>query len=389
MRRFASIFVAGSLALLLVSLAPAAIAFAQNGTPPAGYAALDGARYGSYLKLGSQGPAVAALQRALTAVGLPVQATGYFGNYTIGLVREFQRRSGIGVDGVVGPQTVAAFDRALGLAPGGAPNPPPAGPPPGGSPATGIPARPAWAATGTQFIARTNGLTRAQREAAILAEVLSGNIPDFERRFREVSASYTGPDLRPHTIVYRVMPDYIAIGSDADFVRMPMNPLTAQRIADRFGCVLPTRKMVNDIYRQATVKLAPIPLVPGPLMMSNDYYLTHQRRIEGQRAGKPLGALTGGHKKDVVISNLLLSRPDRVAIYGWHQLNGQPIQPLSTVHENTYADYSHGIRLVDRVAFLDGRPVLVSDVLRDATLWRLLGDEGAMPSPRIPGVPTP
>ena len=43
------------------------------------------------------------------------------------------------------------------------------------------------------------------------------------------------------------MPDYLAVGSDDDFVRMPMTPQTAQQIADLFGCILPTRKMVDAI----------------------------------------------------------------------------------------------------------------------------------------------
>ncbi len=41
------------------------------------------------------------------------------------------------------------------------------------------------------------------------------------------------------------------------------------------------------------------------------------------------GKLIAGHKKDVVITNRLLTMPKRVAIYGWHRPNGSPIQPLA------------------------------------------------------------
>ena len=92
------------------------------------------------------------------------------------------------------------------------------------------------------------------------------------------------------------------------------------------------------------MKLAPSPLPPGPQMMSNDYYRRHHQAIEAQRTGRP--GLIAGHKKDVVVTNRLVSRPDRVAIYGWHRRDGRPIQPLSLVHEASYADYSHGIRFV-------------------------------------------
>ena len=41
-----------------------------------------------------------------------------------------------------------------------------------------------------------------------------------------------------------------------------MTPATAQAIADTFECLLTTRKMCDDIYVQATVKLAPSPINP-------------------------------------------------------------------------------------------------------------------------------
>ena len=47
----------------------------------------------------------------------------------------------------------------------------------------------------------------------------------------------------PHSVKYQVMPDYLAIGSDEDFCRIPMGPITAQKLADLFGAVMPTRKL--------------------------------------------------------------------------------------------------------------------------------------------------
>ena len=48
-------------------------------------------------------------------------------------------------------------------------------------------------------------------------------------------------------------PDYLAVGSDDDFFRMPMTPVLGQQLADLTGCSLPTRKMVAAIYAQAAV----------------------------------------------------------------------------------------------------------------------------------------
>jgi hypothetical protein len=159
-----------------------------------------------------------------------------------------------------------------------------------------------------------------------------------------------------------------------------MSPITAQRLADRLGLLLPTKKLVDAINAAATVKLAPSPLPPGPQMMSNDYYRRHHEAIEKQRAGR--AGLIGGHKKDVVVTNRLVARPDRVAIYGWHQLDGRPIQPLSLVHEASYADYSHGIRFVQPTMVVEGQERALADVARDPELCALVSDEGPLRSMR-------
>ena len=88
-----------------------------------------------------------------------------------------------------------------------------------------------------------------------------------------------------------VMPDYLAIGSDSDFLRIPMNLHTARAVADRFGFVLPTRKMVDAIYDQSTYHFTPQPLPAGPQMTSTEYYRTHNAMIEqqSQSRGFPLG----------------------------------------------------------------------------------------------------
>ena len=66
----------------------------------------------------------------------------------------------------------------------------------------------------------------------------------------------------------------------------------------------------------------------------------------------------------------------KIAIYGWHRLTGIPIQPLSTVHGATYADYSHGIRLVSDVVLIDQEPRSLYGVLEDPRLAKILSDEG-------------
>lgn len=231
--------------------------------------------------------------------------------------------------------------------------------------------------TGTSFLDATKSMDRAAREDAIYDAIADGVVPAFAARFVEVRLAHGN-----HIGVMQVAIDYAAIGTDDDFVRIPMSPITAQRLADVFGYVLPTKTLVDAIYRAAVVKLAPSPLPPGPQMMSNDYYRRHHQAIEKQCAGRAIGELVAGHKKDIVVTKRLAQRPDRVAIYGWHRLDGRPIQPLSLVHEASYADYSHGIRWVRGTMLVNGVERRVGEVLRDAELAILISDEGVLASPR-------
>lgn len=243
----------------------------------------------------------------------------------------------------------------------------------------GIPPRPVQALTGSQFAASIGMLDGPQRERAILRELLEGNLPSFLRRL--VPVELAGPvNGRPLNATIFVMPDYLAIGSDVDFLRIPMNLETALAIAARFAFVLPTRKMVDAIYQQSAYHFVPEPLIAGPNMRSTDYYRTHNERIETQARirGIPLGSLVSGHKKDVVVTNLLARTEGRIAIYGWHRPNGTPIQPLSTVHGVCYADYSHGIRLVSEMAIEDGTRRSLRDLLQGAQLAHALSDEGTI-----------
>jgi hypothetical protein len=302
-----------------------------------------------------------------------------------------------GVDGKYGPNTHAALMAMLMPSPGPTPAPTPAplpvpappAPQPAPGPAVGlaaIPPRPLDAEGGQAFLDRTAHMSRADREEAIFQAIANGNVPDFLRQLKDVNVSLRTADGRTVNATYHVMPDYLAIGSNQDFVRIPMDPLTAQRLAERFGAGLPTRKMVDQVYQQAAVKLPPSPLPAGAQMMSNDYYRRHEEAVERQRQGleAPLGELTAGDKKDVIISNAIAQHPGKVIIYGWHQPNGKPIQPLSWIHEQTYADYSHGVRLVAGTMTVDGREVPVRDVLADPQLAGLLSDVGVISRPAYP-----
>jgi hypothetical protein len=96
----------------------------------------------------------------------------------------------------------------------------------------------------------------------------------------------------------------------------------------------------------------------------------------------PLGALVAGHKKDVVISARLAGVTNKVAIYGWHQTNGLPIQPLYLGHVSSWVDYSQCVRLVSQSMLVNGEKKSIAEVLADSKLCGLLSDEGAITNAR-------
>jgi hypothetical protein len=237
-----------------------------------------------------------------------------------------------------------------------------------------IPPRPADAPTGSAFLAATEALDKPAREEAIYAEIRRGNVPGFLRRLKPVRvAAYDPVTAEQHEGLVWVMPDYIAIGSDADFVRIPMSLPTAARLASAFRLALPTRKIVDAVYEQADVRLEPHPLSYGPEMETNAYYGWHNSVVETQLGRRRRGLLVAGHKKDVVIGLRQWVAPDRLMIYGWHAADHNPIQPLSDAHIYWYADYSHGIRFVSPDAELDGRKVDLRSEIERETLVPVFG----------------
>lgn len=228
--------------------------------------------------------------------------------------------------------------------------------------------------TATHFYETVAASKWRERDSLAKIEILSGNFPHFLKRFVRIDVSVTdsatGKPVRAH---YYVMPDYLSLGTDEDWARIPLTPMAAQVIADRFNCFLPTRKMVDDIYAASTVKLAPVPMYA--FRDSSVTMWQHHLIIEGQRKGRK--GLIAGIKKDVVLSGKITrdAKPDREAIYGWHKPDGKPIQPLYTGHINWWVDYSHGIRLVYKTIWVNGNAMDYTEVLKHPVYRRLLCDE--------------
>lgn len=227
--------------------------------------------------------------------------------------------------------------------------------------------------SGTDFYKTVAAWKWAARDSLAVQEILSGNTPSFIQHFVRVTSKITDSMGAVHHAVFFVSPDYLSIGTDKDWARIPLTPMAAQKIADRFNCFLPTRKIVDLIYQQAKVKLEPLPMYA--YRDSSVTMWQHHLMIEGQR--KERKGLIAGIKKDIVISSKISrdAKAGREAIYGWHQLNGKPIQPLYTGHINWWVDYSHGIRLVYNKIKVDGIEMDYTYVLQHPLYQKLLCDE--------------
>lgn len=187
-------------------------------------------------------------------------------------------------------------------------------------------------------------------------------------------------------MTFWVTPDYLAVGSDSDYLLIPLSAQTAQRIADLIGGSLPTPRMVDAIWASADLRVDPIRLQPNESMRTVRYFERHDNLIKGQRHlyDVPDGVLIAGHKLDVVITSALSEHPGEIALYGWHRSSGQVIQPLFIGATDSLVTFSHGVRLVDRSVIVDGARRDLWDVLRDPELAQILSDDGVITQARYP-----
>ena len=239
---------------------------------------------------------------------------------------------------------------------------------------------------GGDFIWKIDGLNYWTMDDMIVSEVLAGNVPNTLRKFRKVTYK-TGVDKsceilsKPHKVEMWVLPDYISVGTDKDFVRMPMSTIAAQKIADALGCSLPTTYLVDRISEAAEGRIEIFPFYPvGERNMRAFCFLDSNNAINAlmRAKGYSFGQFVSGMKKDLVLTCELERHPeyrDNIAIYGWHHPDGHPQQPLFLRHANFYSDYSHGARMIWRTIRIDGKEYDIRKVMEDPAMYRLVSDE--------------
>ena len=242
---------------------------------------------------------------------------------------------------------------------------------------------------GHGYIQKVQDMGFWEMEEETVKQILSGNMPSALKKFRKIKYNIyhierdsKGKEInKKYTVEMWVLPDYLAVGSDEDFVRMPMGPLAAQRVADSLYCSLPTTFLVDRIDEAAEGRIEIFPFRPvGDRNMKPLCFEDSNNAINALMRAKGLhfGLFVSGLKKDVVLTTRLENEPGferHVAIYGWHHPDGHPQQPLFIRHGNFYSDYSHGIRLIYRTIKIDGKEYDLRAVLEDPVLFHLVSDE--------------
>ncbi len=239
--------------------------------------------------------------------------------------------------------------------------------------------------TGSAFAATIMNLGPGEiRERAIFEQFELGNVPEFMRTPRRIVSEADG-----HRLEMDVLPDFLCVGTDDDFLRVVLWPMTLQAVADLFGATLITPHISDLIWQQADVQLDALQTTMPPTkdMVTTKWFVDQHAKVEKLRAGRT--GLIAGHKKDVVLANSLMlpQFQDRVAISGWHKkdgariqgLNPSPSMPLGRTHHRKYIDYSHGGRLMAKFMLLDGLEVLFEDVASNPLSAELVnGNDGVL-----------
>lgn len=217
------------------------------------------------------------------------------------------------------------------------------------------------------------------REDQVLRLTKAGGVPSFLQQWVEVPVENSmGRD-----VVIRTLPDYLALGTDEDYVYVSVNPVTAEAIGQWVGgALLPTRKLVRAIYSAAPQKVSAQPWGPpyDHSMRHTSRWYTQTAKVRKTMAalGHVQGTLTAGHAKDVVIGQRLLeTKGERLGIFGWFKSNGEPIQgPGVNWHSHVwwYCDYSQYVRFVHPYVRVDGKELRYEDMLKDAELFALVHD---------------
>lgn len=224
-----------------------------------------------------------------------------------------------------------------------------------------------------EMYAAVHASDEAARHLLVLEQVARRNMPETWDHWATVTA--TG---RNGTVVaFEVSPHGLRIGTNSDWVEVPLDGPHFAAAAEILGHQLATEWMVEQTYLQArsnggavhyfaAAEIAnSLALVEwkhdapdGEKMRSPEFFQHRSTLLQNwlhQHSIDP-DTLVSGYFKCVVLPIDGLTRHNGLEMIGGHTDQGDGIQPLSGgFHARTFFDYSHNIRLAKNVIRVNGQ----------------------------------
>ncbi len=174
----------------------------------------------------------------------------------------------------------------------------------------------------------------------------------------------------------------------------PVSLAEAAQLARASGCELPTPRLVDAIWQAASVRLDATTLrrsdfvhwtmaeMSSPAVLADQKTKIRDKIAELTKNAPTKPFLCAGSHKDVVVSS-----DGRLALYGWQNEKGIPLQPVYGGHIASWRDYSQGARMVrraTRTATIATRSLPTAELL-GAALLDVPVDHFVRDQPRIRG----
>jgi hypothetical protein len=203
-------------------------------------------------------------------------------------------------------------------------------------------------------------------------------------------------DVGSHRGTFGVSQDALKI----DGIRINASATLLQEIADILDAFLLTPKLLDQMWAQRAITLAPC---PQPINATSAGMIKHSACVDDQIAkagGIPPNGIVETVGKTWVLSNKLT--PTVAMNMGWYleqPLPGIPFDPAPTLpgahmiqapgthHDAAHIDYSQVCLFVQRGCLVDDEPSDFATVAQSPTLSALVSGSGPLRTVRQPGVP--
>ena len=238
------------------------------------------------------------------------------------------------------------------------------------------------ALSGKEFMEEYKKLEPAQRHMLVLQQLAIGNVPDHFKQFETIRVKSS----KGNVLEMQVARHGLRIGTDANYVEVPLDGPTAMAAAEIYGCTLPTPWISDQIYTAAEASKGIVPFIDAPQiakrmgiewnpskpdgkwMMSAEFVAERNKMLREycREHGITDNQLTYGYHKDIIHPLPGTTKAGRLEIYGGRNVSGKRVQPISGGHHvRSYFDYSHQARFIRTSVKINGETMNISDFMNN------------------------